>query len=387
MTLSPTKTPTMGARPANGPAEIPLTQADFRFVYHGDARHIIDPSKRPYRLLTTTPSLTTYDDAIYTPAIRNAKQKLGCIYDHDLKRIEETVTRRNRHDMVYNTDPLRFEGDPAALPVYDRPVLYMGILFSHFSHFLIESIAQWWGLTEDLAVDRYLFHISDMAYLERPYVKAMLEAAGINRDNMVIFDKPTRLRRVIVPQTSCQIHSHIYTKNREIFNKLALALGADEVTTSDQPVYLSRARDTHGVRRYIGEVEIEEFLAQRGVRIAYPGEMPFHEQVKLINSHRTIIGFQGGQMLNIAFALEPKQVVYLTDNRVWGSSLLVDRCFDHTSTYVKVSDTENVLHEAYRAIVRRLTGKRKKVDGFSRAHRVDHARATAWLAEYLANRS
>ncbi len=384
MTLSPTK-PAAAAKPRPAAAtDIPLTKADFRFVYHGDANHILDPSKRSYRLLTTTPALTTYDDAIYTPAIRNAKQKLGCIYDKNGRRIEETVTRRNRHDMVYNTDPLRFEGDPAGLPVYDRPLLYMGIIFSHFSHFLIESVAQWWALTEELpGIEGYLFHISDRAYLERPYVKAVLEAAGINRDNMVIFDKPTRLRRVVVPQTSCQIHSHIYTKYRDLFNRLALALGAAEATPSDQPVYLSRARDTHGVRRYLGEEEIESFLAQRGVRIAYPGQMPFHEQVKLINSHKRIIGFQGGQMLNIAFALQPKEVVYLTDNRVWGSALLVDRCFDHTTTYVKVSDTENVLHEAYRAIMRRLTGKRMKVDGFSRAHRIDHARATAWLGEFL----
>jgi hypothetical protein len=89
-------------------------------------------------------------------------------------------------------------------------------------------------------------------------------------------------------------------------------------------------------------------------------------------------------MLNIGFALQPKKVVYLTDNRVWGSSLLTDISFGHDSSYVKVADTENVLREMYRAVVRRTTGKRVKTQGFSRGHTVDMERTKGWLADFLA---
>ncbi|HOU41819.1 MAG TPA: glycosyltransferase family 61 protein [Promineifilum sp.] len=372
----------------NGTAvtEVPLSSADFHFAFHPNPDRIFDRAQRPFRLMRGKPSIKTYTNAIYAPAFRTAKQKLGCLYDESGNRIEASITRRNRSDMVYNTDPLRFEGNAKELPVYDRPVLYLGFLYSHFSHFMIETLGHWWGLTEELGgIDRYLIHISDTSYLERSYVKAAMDALGITRDQLVFFDQPTRLSRVVVPANSVQIHSHIYTSYKDIFNKLSLALGAADVAPTERAVFLSRSKDKHGVRRYHGEEEIEAFLAERGVTIAHPGQLPFREQVKLINEHSRIIGFQGGQMLNIAFALQPKEVVYLTDNRVWGSSLLTDICFDHSSTYVKVADTENVLREMYRAVIRRTTGKRVKTGGFSRGHTVDLDRTTAWLAQMLAS--
>ena len=382
-----TSSPTLTADKtrANGQSvEKALTANDFHFAFHPNPDRIFTRAQRPFRLIHGKPSLTTYGNAIYAPAIRNAKQKLGCLYDDKLNRIEASITRRNRSDMVYNTDPLRFDGDAANLPVYDRPVLYLGFLYSHFSHFMIETLGHWWGLTENLGVDRFLIHVSDVGYLDRSYVKAAMDALGITRDNLVYFDRPTRLSRVIVPGNAIQIHSHVYSSYKDIFNKLALALGAADVTPTDRAVFLSRSQDKHGVRRYHGEEEIEAFLAARGVTIAHPGQMSFRDQVRLINEHSTIIGFQGGQMLNIGFALQPKKVAYLTDNRVWGSSLLTDVSFGHDSSYVKVADTENVLREMYRAVVRRTTGKRVKTQGFSRGHTVDMERTKGWLADYLA---
>lgn len=385
MTTTAPQQPAAGKSRASGrPAEKALTANDFHFAFHPNPDRIFDKGKRPFRLIHGKPSLETYSNAIYAPAIRTPKQKLGCLYDEAGNRIEASITRRNRSDMVYNTDPLRFEGDAGNLPVYDRPVLYLGFLYSHFSHFMIETLGHWWGLTENLGVDRYLIHIGDLAYLDRSYVKAAMEALGLNRDNLVFFDQPTRLSRVIVPGNSMQIHSHVYSSYKDLFNRLSLALGAADAAPAEGSVFLSRSKDKHGVRRYHGEEEIEAFLAERGVHIAHPGQLPFHEQVRLINEHRRIIGFQGGQMLNIGFAMEPKEVIYLTDNRVWGSSLLTDISFGHDSTYVKVADTENVLREFYRAVVRRTTGRRVKTNGFSRGHTVDLERTTTWLAQALA---
>lgn len=378
---SPTRVAADKSRANGRPVEKALTAADFHFAFHPNPDRFFTKAKRPFRLIQGKPSLVTYTDAIYAPAIRNARQKLGCLYDDKLNRIEASITRRNRSDMVYNTDPLRFDGDARDLPVYDRPVLYLGFLYSHFSHFMIETLGHWWGLTEELGIDRFLIHISDLSYLDRSYVKASMEALGLSRDNLVFFDQPTRLRRVVVPGNSMQIHSHVYSSYKDLFNKLSLALGAADAAPAEGTVFLSRSKDKHGVRRYHGEEEIEAFLAERGATIAHPGQLPFREQVKLINEHQRIIGFQGGQMLNIGFAMEPKEVIYLTDNRVWGSSLLTDISFGHNSTYVKVADTENVLREMYRAVVRRTTGRRVKTQGFSRGHTVDMARTTGWLAK------
>lgn len=364
--------------------EVPLKSTDFHFAFHPHPDRIFDRAERPFRLIHGKPSIETYSNAVYVPAIRTPKNKVGCLYDENGNRIEASITLRRRSEWVYTNDPVRFEGNIKDLPVYDRPVLYLGFLRPHFSHFMIETLGNWWVLAEELrGIDGYLIHISDVNYLERSYIKAAMDALGITRDKLVFFDKPTRLSQVIVAGNSVQIHSHMYTSYKDILNKLAVALGAADVVPTDRTVFLSRSKDKHGVRRYHGEEEIEAFLAERGVTIAHPGQLPFREQARIINEHSRIIGFQGGQMLNIAFALQPKEVVYLTDNRIWGSSLLTDICFGHSSTYVKAADTENVLREVYRAVIMRATGKRVKMDGFSRDHTVNLERTTAWLAQML----
>ena len=79
-----------------------------------------------------------------------------------------------------------------------------------------------------------------------------------------------------------------------------------------------------------------------------------------------------------------------TDEPQTGERLVNDRLrpaltpMGFRTSYVKVADTENVLREMYRAVVRRTTGKRVKTQGFSRGHTVDMERTKGWLADMLA---
>jgi len=368
----------IGPAPA-APQAIDLSSADFQFVYHPDPNRFFR-GPRPYRLFESKPSIATYHNAIYTPTVRQPKNRVGCLYDENLNRIEASLVRRRRTDDLVSHDPERYPGNPKDLPVYDRPVLYIGEFRPHFGHFILESIAHWWGLTEELGdIDRFLFHISDPGILERPHVKACLAALGIDRSQMVSFDHPVRLRQAIVPGPSYQGESHIYRKYKEIYNKLSLALGADAAQTSDQPVYFSRTLHKHGVREYVGEEHVEAFLAERGVRIVHPQLLPFVEQFRAVNEHKHIIGFQGSQLTNIVGALEPKQVTYFTDEHAWGGCFLLNKCFDHTATFVKVCESDRVTETFYHRVMRRLTGRRVRRSEFLKAHRVDHEQTIAWL--------
>ena len=362
------------------PAEIALKSTDFHFVNHTNPERFFEGS-RPYRVIHTKPTLATYSNVIYTPAFREGpKVRLGCLYDEELNRIDLSMTYRGRTDDRINTDPERYEGNPSDLPLYERPVLYMGHLRPHFGHFIMETLGNWWTMTEEnIDVDRYLFHVLTPSLLERSYVKACLDAMEFNPDNMVWFDKPMRFKKVVVAQASFQLHSHIFTSYRTVLNKLTIALGADQATLTDQPVFLSRRFDTKGVRQYIGQEKVEDFLAKKGVRVIAPNQIPFSEQLRLANEHRTIIGFQGSQLVNIVGALGPRHVIYLTDRKAWSDRFLIDKCFDLESSYVNVCESDQGLGHYYRVAKKKLTGKKVFKDGFQKLHQVDVNKTIAWF--------
>lgn len=362
------------------PAEIALTSDQFKFVFHSNPERFFRGS-RPYRLFQTKPALTTYSDVIYTPAVRGGpKLRLGCLYDEGLNRIDDSMTYRNRNDDLFNMDPEQYSGNTADLPVYERPVLYMGHLRPHFGHFIMETLANWWALTEDLGdVDRFLFHVADPGLLERSYIKASLDAMQINRDNLLTFDEPTRLRKVLVPHSSFQLHSHIYAKYKDIVHQLARNLGVEDAKTTDQPVFLSRSMDTHGVRRYVGQEKVEAFLSDRGVRIVYPNQLSFADQLKVVNEHQLLLGFQGSQLHNIVGALEPKTVIYLTDRRPWGCCFLMSQCLNYDATFVMASEAESKSSKMIRAAKKKITGKKTFKEGFQISHQVDVEKTIGWL--------
>lgn len=360
--------------------EVSLSSRDFQFVYHNDPDRFFEGSSRPLRLIRRSPSLTTYENAVYVPASRAPREALGCLYDAAGTRIEDSITRRGRVDKELSTDPPQLTIDAGSLPLHDRPVLYLGLLRPHFGHYLMESLSYWWALAQEHPdVDRYLVHVINPQHLEKHVVKATLDAMGIPRDRLLYFDEPVRLSKVIVPASSFQAKSHIYTRYSETMRKLAVGLGAESARPTDQPLYLSRTQETGGVRRYDGEEQIESYLIERGVRVIHPAQLPLSEQVRAVNEHKVLIGFQGSQMMNSMFSLQPRTVIHFTDDDVWPNTVLIDRCFDNQATYVKVSEYQSRVREGYRSLMARLLGKKLKFDGFRTWHQVDHQRAIAWL--------
>lgn len=361
---------------------IELTRDGFRFENFPHPEQFFQ-GRRPLRIIASKPPLVTYHDVIYTPAVRGGpKERLGCLYDAAGRRIPEALTRRNRSDDIFNTDPEQYEGRADDLPVYDRPVLYMGHIRPHFGHFLMESLAGWWGLTEELGdIDRYLFHVYNPALLERPFVKACLEAMQIGPEQILFFDRPMRLKQVIVPEATFQLKSHAYTKYRDTLNRISHALGAavPAAQQTDQPVYLSKTQNQSGVRRYIGEERVEAFLAERGARIVHPQQLPFAEQFRVVNQHRHVIGFQGSQMSNLVGALEPRNVIYFTDQQAWAGLFMLTRLYGNDATFVNVSEDAHKLHTLYNSAMRRMLGKKTQFEGFDKAHQVDYERTIAWL--------
>ena len=76
--------------------------------------------------------------------------------------------------------------------------------------------------------------------------------------------------------------------------------------------HFSRSRlaaRSQGNATTINEPEFEARLAQKGVDIVHTQELSLAEQIRLVNSRRTIIGLWGSALHNILFALDGSKLV------------------------------------------------------------------------------
>ena len=325
------------------PTEIePITSEGFRFLGFAKPERFFRHPGRPLMLIHSQPSLDTFSNVIYTPSSRTSKPFRGCLYDQELNRIEASCIKRGTTDLCLNADETHYSGEKDNLPFLDRTVLYLGAITSHYGHFLLESLSRWWPVPEyGSEFDHYLVHVSNPAVLEKPYVQMCLNALKIDPRKIIFFSEPTRIAKVIVPQAAIQGSSHIFTQYKMLCDSIAARYS--EVTTTEQPLYLSRRLLTKGVRYYQGEEKLEALLVDRGVRVVHPQLLPFDEQLRVINTHRHILGIMGSAMHTIAFSVTPGKVVYLAPGWVHNNYFLIDSCTGLKSSYINACDKNELL--------------------------------------------
>jgi hypothetical protein len=215
----------------------------------------------------------------------------------------------------------------------DEDVVYLGWLFNHYGHFLMQSLARVWFLTEVDPATKVLFHHpSAPRFQPTGWARRMLAAFDVPPERVLTLRKPTRLRRLIVPEPlfepratandqTVRVHKAMARPYHEVARRIA-----GDVEPSPQPLYLSRRRLPSTQRAIIGEDWLEEVLRQNGFRIAYPETMSLEEQVRLLNGHAHIISNAGSAAQNVLFARNAPALHLLTN----GAQFSPDYFMHHT---------------------------------------------------------
>ena len=202
----------------------------------------------------------------------------------------------------------------------DEEIVYLGWLFTHYGHFLMQSLARIWYLAEVSPSVRVIFHHPSPAdWKPKRWATHILEAFGVPEQRILVLNEPTRLRRLHVPEAlfdprsvaedhRVRVHEAMALPYREVAERI---VGTTKPST--QPVYLSRRLLPSSQRLMIGEGELEDALRHYGFRIAYPETMTFEDQVRLINGHTDIFSNAGSAAQNVLFALHTPRLHLLTN--------------------------------------------------------------------------
>lgn len=360
-----------------------LSETDFRFVFHSRPHRFFKTMNRPLQVISAPPDVEPFGNVIYKPATQGWYPFDGCLYDESGTRIEASCLRRYTADFDQNMEPIHYDGDTREMPAYDSPLLFLGFFHPSYGHFLLEVLSYWWLLGQEHDdFDRFLILIHDPSLLDKPHVKACLEALNIKRENLVFFDRPTRLSHVVVPSPSVQLHSHIHKQYKHLMEKMAFNMGAGDVKQTEQPLYISRRLLDFGKDQYIGQDKIEAYLESRGVRVIHPQDIPFSEQFQIYNQHDRILGMIGSGMHNIVFSPRPKTITYLTTDAINENFFFVDNCFEADSTFVNAAVPGDKYQVFFENVKKGITGVRKRREGFLNHHHLDHERVIDWLAHY-----
>jgi capsular polysaccharide biosynthesis protein len=210
------------------------------------------------------------------------------------------LRRRGRTEFA---QPQPFDGDAE---VVAEPVVWLGWLFGHFGHFLLESLSRVWAL--EGRNERVLFHLPDPIGEE---IWRVLKLMGVPRDRVLAPERPTLFRTLLCPSPGIELQFAAHPCFLEPFQRLAREVAGQE-RRSSQPLYLSRSRLQTHKRRFDGEAEVAALLEQRGYHVFHPQEHPIEEQIRVVNHHDQIVAANGSAAHLILFCLDKPKLTLLT---------------------------------------------------------------------------
>lgn len=327
----------MTERSSSGPEEVrALDPGDFSFVGFDDSVRALERRVRRLGIRDGEPRVSIVDDAVFVPTdhwrVTGERQWYGGVYTADGRPVVAGQTRRKGRPSAHDSDnPIPVATDREV----DGEVVYLGPIFNHYGRVLLESLARAWYLTQvDPSVPLVVDFPNTVDRAGSPWLWRIFESFGVPRSRLLVLDRPTRLRRAIIPEPLFEqmheAHGDVVRPFREVAVRLVGGL-----RPSAQPVYLSRRLLTSRQRPVVGEADLEDVLRENGFLVVHPETMPFEDQVRLVNAHADIFACIGSAAHTILFALgRPNLHLFTSDERISGNYFLCSALVEAPTTFV-----------------------------------------------------
>lgn len=203
---------------------------------------------------------------------------------------------------------------PVSTPAETGPTLFIGPLVTHYGHFLVGTLARLWPLlTWQGPPPRLLCPgLAAGARPVLPFLDVVLAHFGLSADDLVSFDRPTRIADLILPDPALKEQAFAH----DVYGELTRAIGrpfwdpaaVDAVT---RPVYLSKSRLASGISRMRDEDALCAALVRHGIDIAFPEALGLPDLVRLLSARRVVLGTAGSAFHTAAFAAPGRRIIGL----------------------------------------------------------------------------
>lgn len=239
----------------------------------------------------TSPTIETVTNGIILPAQKYKNEDdltcfKGGVVDENNRFCENS---KHIHEFGTELGSLKsaYEFDKNKLEIRNEKVIYGGILYKHFGHFLIEGTSRLWCAVSSEEKLPVAFILEDNKTIA-PQNLQFLEYLGITGDRLLLITKPTKFDEVVVPEQSGVIQGYYTDKFLLPFQAVTDKIQAK----SEDRIYFSR-RKFKGSIQLIGEEKLEKVFKDNGYKIIYPEKISLEEQVAYVKGAKEIACVMG----------------------------------------------------------------------------------------------
>ena len=277
------------------------------------------------------PAIRSVENAVYVPFHQNGSWGL---YDDNLDVVKDAIDYRGAdrvpHYVTQWVDQKILEDTSR------QKYIFVGRINPHFGHFIINSLPRLWPFFASEAADLPKILSSEPPALLPHFIRSVLEQLGIAIQDVAYFDTATRLSEVLVP-VPCVLEQYwAYTVFKDLCGKIeANWYSRDDCDQDHVPAYLSKARISSGVGRFLEEKRVETILLGAGLDIFYPETLDLRAQVKLFARRRLCVGPAGSAFHTTIFGPKKRNIIcYNPSDRVNSNFDLIDKLNDNCATYL-----------------------------------------------------
>lgn len=313
-------------------------------------------------------------DSVYIPRIPGHYDAQFGIYDIYGRLVQTAGPRRGWPTQALGQASSCCVSPSKAFPAApELQYFYGGNIVPHYGHFITETLPRYWCGRAAYEGMKILVHAEKTldSLFAIPWLAEFFSLLGLARDDFVVFDRPTRLRSLIVAGTSFEENHFAHRAFARFCNALGDRYGED--VSDDRPVYLSRAGFNSQMRTIRGEHDVVSHLERAGFAIISPETLSLRQQLRLFSSHRPTTGFVGSAFHNDIFCASPVGIALTCDGLVSSNFALMDRVNDARIRYVT---TPGIILEKFvlgQPALYRLEDPRRVA-----SHLIDLVTARAW---------
>lgn len=210
-----------------------------------------------------------------------------------------------------------YEVSPEEMTYIDETVLYAGTLIEHPGHLIVECFADrlWW-LVENpdsdikVAVET-IWGNSVWSMRYNSFVAEFLDAFGISNERIIIIEKPTKFKKIIVPDQSAvplyycfpyEFTSEYIKPFQHIKNQLTPG--------KYKKIYLTKKKLYK--KTVIGEEYFIDFFVKKGFKVIHPEDYTIKEKAELMYGADEIVTLDGTSSLFTVFCKPTVRLTILT---------------------------------------------------------------------------
>ena len=174
---------------------------------------------------------------------------------------------------------------------------------NHYGHFITDVLSKLWAYP--LLRDQGLkVLVSDT---NQWWIFKILEAYGLNVNDLFILKEPTSFESVYVPTRAMQLYEYA----SPLFFPIGFAIARVDVEPVEAGMKLYVTRRKQSRRRLVNEDAVEDLFRSHGYAIVVPEEVSIDRQIDLFKSATAVAGCSGSALYSVIYGRQIESLIVL----------------------------------------------------------------------------